>query len=54
MEYVNSLAAGLQDHLEEMQRERECFGTAKAAAEGMRGNVNKEDKQGQQGAAPNP
>ena len=23
MDYVNSLAAGLQDHLEEMQRERE-------------------------------
>ena len=26
MDYVNSLAAGLQDHLEEMQKERESLG----------------------------
>ena len=48
MDYVNSLAAGLQDHLEEMQRERESLRMAKDATEGTRGSVNQGEEHKQQ------
>ena len=48
MGYVNSLAAGLQDHLEEMQRERESLRMAEDAMEGTRGSVNQGEEYKQQ------